>query len=309
MKQQDDQILSGQEREKIDKQKEKWKFWKRFLVLSAVILYMIPIIYVMWRGTRAADVVEWIRYAQNGFKYIPEQISEEERADLIEFNGYQTEPEAGRSDGYLFDYGDYTSHADDITSDDIEQIISDGKPCRSYGHYGKVQARDFMDEIYTRCKANGIDIMFAPKRGKSNVKLDSLENYDVTDVFVLSAKGDSYIAVTWDIGDSSVCRIDIDVPYGDEKYFKAQLADPDSDICIILDTVVELLNEPKLNKVGADGLKKYILHYAEVGESEDWIIASDRFDYTVIGNWSVRAKYLDRHPKQFCFTLDADIYW
>lgn len=79
-----------------------------------------------------------------------------------------------------------------------------------YGHYTKIDARDFMDQFYSRCKEKGINIMYVPRHGDIDLRLDDVfTKYEVKDVFATSVNDIRSVEINWDIGSGAIHSIKI----------------------------------------------------------------------------------------------------
>ena len=289
MKKENKVIMSGKEREKRDKRKLRIKRIKALIFCVIWGFCILLFMYGRTSGTRIDDVQKWLHYAVNGFKYVPEKLSDEERESKIGFYGIESEP-AQRSDGHLFGYGEKQLDFYGVSEEEISAIESAGKACDKYGHYSKVDARDLMDEFYTRCKAKGVDIMYASEKGRADVSIDE-GKYDLTSVFLLSLDTNSRVEIEWDLGDDSIRSINVISDYGDKKYFDTQLRDEDSEMWIAIDTMLDLLNDNDLNEYGHDVIEQYMASYTRLGEKKGWRWANRNDNFAYVGDWMLAVRY------------------
>ena len=135
-----------------------------------------------------SEVKNIVSYALNGFKYVPEEESQEWIDTVKGYGWYLDEPDNYRDDGHLFNYGDYDIYDDEVTYDDLKEIMEKKEQCTLYGHYTKIDARDFMDQFYSRCKEKGINIMYVPRHGDIDLRLDDVfTKYEVKDMYLRQA--------------------------------------------------------------------------------------------------------------------------
>lgn len=163
-----------------------------------------------------------------------------------------------------FNYGDYDINDDEVTYDDLKEIMEKKEQCTLYGHYTKIDARDFMDQFFLRCKEKEIDIMYVLRHGDIDLRLDDVfTKYEVKDVFETKVNDIRSVEINWDIGSGAIHSIKINGEYGDNAFFEAQLNDDNSEFMTEIQIILDLLGDADLTEAGTDSVKDILNDFIE----------------------------------------------
>lgn len=291
MRKDDMGYMSELEKENVAKHRRIKLTVKWAIALVLFWAYVGLAFYAAGNKIRISEVKNIVTYALNGFKYVPEEESQEWIDTVKGYGWYLDEPDNYRDDGHLFNYGDYDINDDEVTYDDLKEIMEKKEQCTLYGHYTKIDARDFMDQFFLRCKEKGIDIMYVPRHGDIDLRLDDVfTKYEVKDVFETNVNDIRSVEINWDIGSGAIHSIKINGEYGDNAFFETQLNDDNSEFLTEIQIILDLLGDADLTEAGTDSVKDLLNDFIEQGESVKWDnrnMSVATGDITEIGKWEV----------------------